>query len=118
MKYPKINSLFKRQGAGYTKEELKNLTPEQKANKRKFTNEYACQEFQNVTNWLVTEKINGMNIRIHCKKVMQVEGFKWQISFSGRTDNAQLPPKLLAYMQDHFKPELIGHVFEYADEVI
>lgn len=92
-KYPKINSLWCREGAGYTKEQLQTLTPEQKANRHRFTGEYACREF--------------MNIR---------KGS--QMAFAGRTDAAQLPPKLLAYIQEHFTTERMENVFPDAEEVL
>jgi len=123
MKYPKIQSLWKREGASYTKEELKKLTPEQKRNRHKFIrDEYSCDEFANIKHWMLTEKIDGMNIRIMAERKAVVEnqeltGTVWEVKFAGRTDNACLPPKLLEYLQGHFTPELFEEVFEDATHV-
>jgi len=111
VKYPKINSLFKREGGAYTKEELKNRTKEQKATRHRFIDEYSCPEFENIEKWSVSEKIDGMNMRI-----WYVKGCK--MTYLGRTDAAQLPPKLLAYLQEHFTKERMEQAFPDAEEVI
>ena len=46
MSYPKIETLFKR---------------DEKFN---ITDEIRCPEFDNIKKWLITEKIDGTNIRI------------------------------------------------------
>lgn len=122
IKYPKIQSLWKRKGGLYTKEELKTLTPEQKATRGDFiTGEYACPEFKNINNFLVTEKIDGTNIRIICKKYYlepsKQGNIRWTIDFKGRTDAAILPPKLLKYLEEHFTAERIENTFKDAEEV-
>jgi hypothetical protein len=118
MKYPKINSLWKREGWYYDEAVKKNTPPSLQKNRQKFIEgDYACPEFANINNWLVTEKIDGMNIRIICKR--ETFDRPWNIEFRGRTDNAQLPPKLLAYLQEHFTSELIESVFGFdAHEII
>jgi len=95
MKYPKINSLFRRD----------------RKTKKIIEGDYSCPEFDNIEKWLVTEKIDGMNIRIFYKK-----GSKPR--FGGRTDNAQLPPKLLDYLQEHFTTERLDGVLGKSDEAI
>lgn len=97
MKYPKIHSLFRREQFAKCNDLI--------------IGDYACQEFANIKTWLVSEKIDGMNIRIHYIRGMRP-------TFAGRTDNAQLPPKLLAYLQEHFTRELFYKVFEDAYEVM
>lgn len=111
MIYPKIKSLWKRQGSFYTPEQLLNLTPEEKATRHKFTDIYTCLEFTNVKKWMIQEKIDGMNIRILYKK-------DYKMSIRGRTDYANLPPKLLEYLQETFTKEYMEATFIDADEVV
>jgi hypothetical protein len=49
--------------------------------------------------WIFTEKIDGTNIRVRYDGLPPVR-------FGGRTDNAQIPTKLFAYLQDTFTPAL------------
>ena len=80
MHYPKINSLWKREldtGRKYL-----------------IADEYACEEFKNIKTWRVTEKIDGTNIRIIYRDGV--------VSIRGRTDDAQIPPKLLTFLQANF----------------
>lgn len=77
--YHKINSPFKRDDRG-----------------KFLVGEWAQPEFEYLQNnlWSWTEKIDGTNIRII-----------WDgqsIQFGGKTDNAQLPTKLLKNLVDHF----------------
>ena len=54
--------------------------------------------------WEGTEKIDGTNIRVH-----------WDghdIEIAGHTDKAQIPPKLLAYLEGLFKTPEMEYVFE------
>lgn len=52
--------------------------------------------------WEFTEKIDGTNIRINSFAVPETR----VVRFGGRTDNAQIPTRLLAYLQDTFTPTL------------
>ncbi len=54
--------------------------------------------------WLFSEKIDGMNIRVH-----------WDghtVEFGGRTDRANIPPKLLTYLNETFKSDAAEELFE------
>lgn len=76
--YPKIETLFER-------------NPD-------FTADVArirCPEFSQISKWLVTEKIDGTNIRV----VLTEDG---AVRFYGRTDNAQIPTFLFSYLQGTF----------------
>ncbi len=53
--------------------------------------------------WVGTEKIDGTNIRIIWDGV--------QVKFKGKTDDAQLPTRLLSKLQDNFTNELMGRHF-------
>jgi len=55
-------------------------------------------EFAVVNRWRVTEKIDGMNIRI----ALLPDG---RVFVGGRTDKAQLPPKLVEYIRDTLDPD-------------
>jgi len=81
IEYPKINSVFKRDAKG------------------RFTDAFADPVFEYLYDlpWICTEKVDGMNIRI---------GWDGErVEFGGRTDNAQLPTHLFAYLSETFTPE-------------
>lgn len=84
--YHKINSVFKR-----------DMT---KPNKPFILGEWAEPEFDFLQGceWEWTEKIDGTNIRI------MFDGD--EISFGGKSDNAQIPAKLVKVLQDRFLPQL------------
>jgi len=87
-KYPKIETLFKRD---------ENF---------KITNEIRLPEFENIKRWLVTEKIDGTNIRIIYRP-----GEPSELLFCGRTDNAQMPTYLLKVLQKIFTEDKFESVF-------
>jgi hypothetical protein len=60
--------------------------------------QYALPEFEFLANneWVWTEKVDGTNIRIIIAE---------QITFGGRTDNAQLPSRLVERLQEIFLPQ-------------
>lgn len=51
-----------------------------------------------ISEWDVTEKIDGTNIRV----ILSAEG---EVSFGGRTDNAQMPGDLLQYLVRTFQQD-------------
>lgn len=75
MLYPKINGVFKRDH-----------------DTNKFTDEFAMPEFEDLLDveWRGTEKVDGTNVRIYIDQNKQ--------TVRGRTDNAQMPPRLLEYI--------------------
>ena len=84
-KYHKILSVFKRDPA--TK------------NKHFLLGEYACPEFELLKDieWVWTEKVDGTNIRII-----------WDgstVIYGGKTDNAQIPARLVARLRELFPVE-------------
>lgn len=85
IKYPKINSVFKRDDLG------------------NFTDQFSQPEFEYLYNneWVGTEKIDGTNLRIHWN------GDTWELK--GRTDKAQIPESLLVRINEIFTPELKGN---------
>jgi RNA ligase len=78
IEYPKIETLFNRDPKTFI-----------------VTDEYRCPEFLAVKKWHVTEKIDGTNVRVG----IQADG---SLFIGGRTDNAQMPPRLLSYLQTTF----------------
>ena len=99
-KYPKIDTLF-------TRDE-----------KFKITDEIRRPEFAVPSEWLVTEKIHGTNIRISleqkdCSHVVAGQSClglsycdtPWTMQINGRNDNSQIPPNLLKYLQEIFTLE-------------
>lgn len=66
--------------------------------------DFSKEEFNNIKLWSISEKINGTNIKVSYDR-------KGRIKFDGRTDNAQIPAKLYAYLQNKFTSELMEIVF-------
>ncbi len=93
MEYLKINSLWQREQfvKGMPKGTHGKLLP----------GEYSDPAFGNIKEWAVEEKIDGTNIRITWTPF---DGVKVQ----GRTNDAQIPPHLLEYLQANFQSELIA----------
>lgn len=98
MEYPKIHSLWKREG-WYFDEQCKKDSSKQAGRQSFIVGDYACEEFGNIKEWDVEEKIDGTNIRIFYK-----DG---EVRFGGRTKDAQIPTHLLDYLQDTFTPSLL-----------
>ena len=100
MKYPKINSLWKRvDGKGALIE-----------------GDYAIPEFSNIKRWQVQEKIDGTNIRVQYSLEVNREFDVYDISFWGRTDDAMIPKKLDLYLRRYFTPELMKEVFPIKED--
>ena len=102
MKYPKIQSLWKRDP------DNKFVIMERK---------YAEPIFEFVDRWIVSEKIHGMNIRVMYE---YSPGYKLDgiidkphetLKFGGRTDNAQLPVFLYEKLMELFDKEKLREVF-------
>lgn len=91
MKYPKLNSLYKREEKGECKLIL---------------GDYSCPEFTAINSWTVTEKVDGTNIRIILDR--KTTG----IDIRGRSDDAQIPPHLLRYLQETFTWEKLDPIFK------
>lgn len=90
--YHKIQTLFKRDMAS----KHKNL----------IEGEWTLPEFAYLANneWVFTEKVDGTNIR-----VMVDSG----VTFGGKTDNAQIPAKLVERLNERFLPQsdLLAEMF-------
>ncbi len=89
--YHKIETIFERDMEG-----------NKKLIEGKYRNEHV--EYLKNNQWIFTEKIDGTNIRIH-----------WDghtISFSGRTDNANIHGTLIKKLNDYFYGETNAQIFE------
>jgi ATP-dependent RNA circularization protein (DNA/RNA ligase family) len=86
MVYPKIQTLFVRD------------------EKFKVTNEIKLPEFENIKKWLVTEKIDGTNIRI----IYTTEG---KLLIRGRTDRAEIPKFLFEKLEQIFTVDKFKQIF-------
>ena len=122
MEYPKINSLWKREG-WYFDEEKKKDRSFQEGRQSFRIGDYADDCYGNVKRWLVDEKIDGTNIRIFFQKITLDTPLGNlpiipQIRFGGRTENAQIPCHLLDYLQTTFTQEKMSQTFPDANSVI
>lgn len=120
MEYPKIHSLWKRQG-WYLEDGKKNHPDYQKGRQSFIEGDYACPEFVNIKKWLVQEKIDGTNIRVTYHEIPRISE-AWLkpldeikhvpfISIAGRTDNSSIPSKLFSYLSKAITPEMMREVF-------
>lgn len=98
MEYTKINSLWKREG-WYFDQDKKRSADHQAGRQSFIVGDYAEQEFGNIKNWHVEEKVDGMNIRIGFSRKSGENG---PLFIGGRTDAAQLPCNLLSYLSNAF----------------
>ncbi len=125
MKYPKIHSLYKRK---FT--ETDPITGEVsyidkgKSGNPLIVGDYACREFESIKYWSVTEKVDGTNIRIifQRNKSQDCKGNDLfdasSVYIGGRTDNAQIPADLYAYLSATFTRERMGAVFKDSNYVV
>lgn len=77
---------------------------------------FSRAEFENINEWQLTEKIDGMNIRIEYKDDSHCNGPL--VSFAGRTINAILTDKMLSYLGKNFKCEIFDEVFFEAHNIM
>ena len=101
MIYPKINTIWKRDEKGYILE-----------------GDYSAEEFKNIKEWDVSEKIDGMNMRVLYSKEPKIgyEGNMTNLDFRGKTNATQIPPFLLEYMKKTFLLSLVESIFKEAKE--
>ena len=98
MKYPKINTLWKRD------------------EKNKFNiieGDFSCPEFASICKWHITEKIDGTNIRVIWNSQREDSP-----TFLGRTDEAQIPPFLLDKLKEIFTREKLLKHFPDSELVV
>lgn len=91
MKYPKIETLWNRDKKTF----------------KVIPDDYRKEEFALVNKWLITEKVDGTNIRI-------IYDPDTGVTFGGRTDNAQMPIFLLNYLTETFTDAILKYAFPEA----
>ena len=73
-------------------------------------------EYLRHNKWHASEKIDGTNMRIEVTKSKiwddpvegsRIEGVAFSVRIAGKTDNAQIPPKLLAHMEAKYPKEKV-----------
>lgn len=96
MKYPKIDTMFKRDDKGNIIE-----------------GEWSCPEFEYLADnrWMFTEKIDGTNIRV----LIEPNG---GIGFAGRTDKATIPSYLKESLKNLFLPKKNSLLTQFPDGAI
>ena len=64
--------------------------------------------------WRGEEKVDGTNVRIEVTKCSifspgneSMTGVGFEVTFKGKTDNAQIPPKLLKHMEEKYPKEKV-----------
>jgi len=87
MKYPKIHSLWKRNG-WYFDEDIKKNPSHQKGRQSFIVGDYALPEFGNIKKWLVQEKIDGTNIRVKYP----------QFEVCGRNEDSNIPKEIIDHI--------------------
>lgn len=106
MEYPKIETLYERDPQTF----------------KVILDRLRLPEFDLVKRWLVTEKIDGTNVRIilNCNTSygMGQTVHVPVVSYRGRTDDAQMPPFLLSMLQERFPLSLVASVFDEGTEAI
>jgi len=101
--YPKIETLYNRGDDGFIIESTGRF------------HGIRCPEFLQIKHWLVTEKIDGTNIRVSLERALTHKGcgakesgvcngtcLGWAAHVYGRTDKAQIPTFLQAYLEKTF----------------
>jgi hypothetical protein len=85
--YSKIDTLFERDKATFVVDPLRIKSP----------------VLRTISEWDVTEKIDGTNIRV----MLSPNG---EVSFGGRSNNAQIPGDLVKFLLKTFVPDLLEQV--------
>lgn len=102
MEYTKINTLWKR--------EVKDGKPTGKI----LEGEYSKEEFKNIKNWHVTEKIDGTNVRIiYTENLFHVS---YTVEIKGKTDDAQMNLKLVDFLNKTFTVDKLKPIFRKGNE--
>lgn len=96
--YQKINTLYKRDAKNVIMPYAGFVEPE--------------FEYLRGLKWRAEIKIDGTNMRIEVSKhpVLNgtiVNGVQFEVEYKGKTDNAQIPPKMLKFMQEHFPEDKV-----------
>jgi hypothetical protein len=111
MKYPKINSLWKRKGHDYDQLKAQGIKPPKASNKL-IPGLYSLPEFETITRWTITEKIDGTNIRIIW------DADTMELKIKGRNEDSMIPPHLLEYLQQTFYFKNLKDIFPKGQTIL
>lgn len=111
--YPKIQSLYKREGVTYD-EEKKEYVYEKRFKHPLIIGDYASPEFGLIKNWDMFEKIDGTNIRITLFSVPEV---KDNFLIQGRKKDSKIPGHLMEWLSNKFTKEKMREAFPNAEMV-
>lgn len=81
---------------------------------------YSKDEFRNIKMWHITEKIDGMNVRVeynHWKDESLKIDVLPTVKFGGRTDKAEMPKPLMEYLERTFRVHYLRTLFPDATYV-
>ena len=67
---------------------------------------YKKKEFALINKWMITEKIDGMNVRVFWNTVTKT------LDIRGRSDNAQFHPLILQMLRNEFLVHMLEGVFD------
>jgi len=122
MRYPKINSLYKREGYDFKE------TGKKPNGKKLIEGDYACPEFEAIDRWTITEKVDGTNCRVIYKKEnfnicqgsvgVSGEDPCCTVEFQGRNDYSEIPMPLYKRLEDLFPLSKMKRTFPKAHSVI
>lgn len=114
MEYPKIQSLYKRDGI-IVDPITGDRTFDNTKTRHLIMGEYSIPEFELVKRWQVFEKIDGTNIRVSLRK--EKDG-NVAYGIKGRTEAAIIPPHLFNYLNETFSIDKIMDCFPDAYHVV
>lgn len=89
MEYPKIQTVFERD----------------EQTRKVILGKLRLPEFGLISHWMVTEKIDGTNLRVHLKP----DG---SVAYGGRTDAAQLHASLVEWLQVNLPADRVSSAFD------
>lgn len=105
MEYPKINSIYKREGV----ESVDGKFRKGHNSNKLIEGDYSRLEYPCVRHWNVSEKVDGTNIRIYFQKMG--DDVFCPPFIQGRTQAAQIPATLFAHLQTIATWECFGKAF-------
>lgn len=103
MKYPKVQTLWKRDENTH----------------KVIKDDLSLSEFALPNKWVVSEKVDGTNVRVIYCKVTELDGEEQYVrKFAGKTDEAMLHPALIKRLEELFTFEKLAVTFPDVEEVI
>lgn len=111
MQYPKINSLYKREGWNFAK------TGQKPNGKKLLIGDYACPQFESISRWSMSEKVDGTNVVITYIHE-PAKHIAYTINYSGRTASSILPKELLEHLKNELPAQVVRRAFPHLYYII